>query len=129
MILLSFLNQSHVRLTAAYGLSFMLLGLNIASVGPILLDLLASTGASIDSSGLLFTARSVGYFLGSLLSGPLVDRFPTHGNRLIACAMLLAGVFTALIPFFKTLSLVCFCYCFVGLGKRSFILKILFILF
>jgi MFS family permease len=46
--------------------------------------------------GYVFTARSVGYLFGSMLGGPLFDRF--DGNKLLAVALVLTIVGTALIP-------------------------------
>ena len=54
-----------------YCVCFALLGLNLASTGPILLDLLARCGADLSAAGILFSSRSFGYVVGSLAAGPI----------------------------------------------------------
>ena len=83
--------------TAAYALSFWLLGVVIASLGPTLLFLGERTGADLGLIGYIFPARSFAYLLGSAFSGPLYDRLA--GNRLLASCLLVTTIGTAAIPF------------------------------
>ena len=81
--------------TGTYYASMLSLGFATAVVGPTLAGLAARTGASIGALGIVFTATSIGYLLGSLQSGRWFDRLP--GHRLLAAAALvvaaaLAGV-------------------------------------
>ena len=66
------------RQTSAYFAAFFILGATIASLGPTLPYLAENTGAALASLGLLFTLRSGGYLLGSLLGGRLYDHLPGH---------------------------------------------------
>ena len=66
------------RQTAAYFAAFFVLGATMASLGPTLPYIASNTGTTLASLGLLFTLRSGGYLLGSLVSGRLYDRFPGH---------------------------------------------------
>ena len=84
------------RQTAAYFAAFFVLGATMASLGPTLPYLAANTGAAAASLGLLFTLRSGGYLLGSLVSGRLYDRLP--GNRLLGAAIFIGALNLAFIP-------------------------------
>lgn len=82
--------------TIGYYAAFIALGLVAASLGPTLTDLAENTRTQLGQISLLFTARSTGYFLGSLLGGRLYDRVPGH---LLFAAMLLGMAITmALVP-------------------------------
>jgi FHS family Na+ dependent glucose MFS transporter 1 len=111
--------KRHLKVTIIYCLSFLLIGLNVAAIGPILLDLLAQVNSDLDSSGWLFTARSLGYFLGSLLAGWVIEKFAHIGNTFVAVCMMLAGICTAVIPFLRELWIVCAMLFAVGLGMGS----------
>ena len=81
--------------TGTYYASMLSLGFATAVVGPTLAGLAAQTGSSIGALGIVFTATSIGYLLGSLQSGRWFDGLP--GHRLLAAAALvvaaaLAGV-------------------------------------
>jgi FHS family Na+ dependent glucose MFS transporter 1 len=84
------------RQTLAYFTAFFTLGATIASLGPTLPFLADNTGASLALLGLLFTLRSAGYLVGSLLGGWLYDRLP--GHRLLGSAILTGGLCLALLP-------------------------------
>lgn len=70
-----------------YFLSFIALGLSTGSVGPSLSGLAAHTGSTLAAISIVFTARSFGYMIGSLLSGRAYDRM--KGHPVIAFAFLL----------------------------------------
>ena len=82
--------------TLSYYAAFIALGLMSASLGPTLPGLAANTGARIDQISLLFTARSGGYFLGSLLGGRLYDR--VSGHALLGAMLLVMAGTMALTP-------------------------------
>jgi MFS family permease len=77
MILARFLHciPRHFVVTILYCIAFFLLGLNIASTGPLLIDLTKQVNVSIAEGGVFFSSRAAGYFLGSLGSS-IIDRFP-----------------------------------------------------
>ena len=79
--------------TVAYFGVMVSLGLAGAALGPTLPSLAAQTGVTIGAVSVLFSARSLGYLCGSLLSGRLYDRLPGHpvmaAAALLLCAMLL----------------------------------------
>ena len=100
--------------TFAYAMSFWLLGIVIASLGPTLLFLSEQTGADLDLLGFIFPARSLAYLLGSAFSGPLYDRLP--GNRLLATCLFVTTAGTAAIPFCPTVWLLAICVAMQGLA-------------
>ena len=84
------------RQTSAYFAAFFILGATIASLGPTLPYLAENTGAALASLGLLFTLRSGGYLLGSLLGGRLYDHLP--GHRLLGIAIFFGALSLGIVP-------------------------------
>ncbi|GAB4505169.1 MAG: MFS transporter [Anaerolineales bacterium] len=84
------------RQTSAYFAAFFVLGATIASLGPTLPYLAENTGTALSSLGLLFTLRSGGYLLGSLLGGRLYDHLP--GHRVLGIAIFIGALNVGLIP-------------------------------
>ncbi|XP_052801006.1 uncharacterized protein LOC128231830 [Mya arenaria] len=81
--------------------AFFALGLCVAIPGPTLLDLGDQVTASTSVMMVVFVSRSIGYLLGALLGGALLDCF--NRQLLLFCALLLASVATAVIPWSLTL--------------------------
>jgi MFS transporter, FHS family, Na+ dependent glucose transporter 1 len=82
--------------TTAYFASMVMLGLTSAILGPALPKFAEHAGVSLGQAGLLFTARSLGYLLGSLYGGRAYDRLP--GHRLLGAVMLGEVAMLALAP-------------------------------
>jgi FHS family Na+ dependent glucose MFS transporter 1 len=83
--------------TAGYFGGHIVLGLVSASLGPTLPWLAAKLASEPEALGLLFTARGVGYLLGSLACGRLYDRRPAH--PLLITAILMLAACMATVPF------------------------------
>lgn len=83
------MNQKY-SITAAYYLTFILLGLTIAAEGATLLQLAGNTSSTIDQISLIFFFGSLGYLVGSYASGRIYDRVPGH--------KFMTGVFAVLAP-------------------------------
>ena len=83
------------RVWGYFGLFFML-GAVIASLGPTLPNLASNVGATIGQIGILFSARSFGYLVGSFTSGSFFDRW--RGHTLMGILTLTAAVAMATIP-------------------------------
>ena len=79
-----------------YGTIFVAVGLSAAAFGPMLPYLAAQTQVSLSQIGLVFTATSFGYLLGSVGGGRLYDRFP--GHRLMRISLAFSIVPLNLIP-------------------------------
>jgi len=82
--------------TIAYFVSFISLGMATASLGPALPHLAEKTDSLISEVSILFSTKSGGYLLGSIVGGRLYDRIPGHLVALIA--ILGIGVTMALAP-------------------------------
>ncbi len=82
--------------TAGYFAGHVALGLVSASLGPTLPALAARLASETESLGLLFTARGLGYLLGSLACGRLYDRRPAH--PLLVVALVVMATSMALVP-------------------------------
>ncbi|RLT46103.1 MAG: MFS transporter [Chloroflexi bacterium] len=82
--------------TVAYFGVMVSLGLAGAALGPTLPSLAAQTGVTIGAVSVLFSARSLGYLCGSLLSGRLYDHLP--GHPVMAAAALLLSAMLMLVP-------------------------------
>jgi FHS family Na+ dependent glucose MFS transporter 1 len=83
-------------LSLNYYLLFIYLGLSMGAIGPTIPSLASQTGVSIGTMGLMLLIGSLGYVIGTSLSGRIFDRFPAH-PILGACLLVCAGL-TALIP-------------------------------
>lgn len=100
-----------------YSVSFISLGLAMASLGPILPFLAENTGVSIGTVSFLFTARSLGYLLGSAGGGRLFDHFKGHPLMIASLVlMIVTGIFLPVIPWFLLLLPVMFLF---GLGEGT----------
>src|SRR5258706_3299160 len=82
--------------TAAYYLTFILLGLTIAAEGPTLLKLAEHTGSNISQISFIFFFGSLGYLSGSYIGGVMYDRVP--GHRFMAMILVLLGIITIFVP-------------------------------
>eukprot|EP00696_Hemimastix_kukwesjijk_P003770 gnl/Hemi2/1462_TR518_c0_g7_i1.p1 gnl/Hemi2/1462_TR518_c0_g7~~gnl/Hemi2/1462_TR518_c0_g7_i1.p1 ORF type:complete len:585 (-),score=107.01 gnl/Hemi2/1462_TR518_c0_g7_i1:46-1800(-) len=100
------------QMTLTLCFSYMLLGLVMAAVGPALSMLAVNTASSVSDLAFVFPVRSFGYFLGSLLGGPLFDSY--DGCTLLCLALSLCGCATFLIPFASYLWIVVLLICVQG---------------
>jgi len=102
---LTFLSKPQTILTAAYSVAFVNLGLMIASIGPLLLELAEQTHTTLHYVGYVFAGKSVGYLLGTVLGGPLFDVL--DGNKLLSMSLLGAGVSCMVVPWTEYFVVVC----------------------
>jgi len=87
--------------TAAYYLSFIILGLTTAASGPSIPTLADHTSSGLDRISLIFIFGSLGYIAGSYLGGLAYDRISAH--RLMVVTLFIMGVASALIPLSRSL--------------------------
>jgi FHS family Na+ dependent glucose MFS transporter 1 len=87
--------------TIAYYAAFVALGLVVASLGPTLPGLAEHTRTRLSEISFLFTARSLGYLLGSLLGGRLYDRVP--GHWVMVTVLIMMAVMLTLAPLMSLL--------------------------
>jgi FHS family Na+ dependent glucose MFS transporter 1 len=98
--------------TAAYYASFLAMGVSMASLGPTLPDLAENTRSTLGTISILFTARSVGGLLGSVIGGQIYDKL--RGHLVMAAMIVLMALFTALTPVFPLLWLLTAVLFFTG---------------
>lgn len=110
------MNQKYI-LTAAYYLAFILLGLSIGAEGPTLPKLAENTSSTLDQISLIFIFGSLGYLLGSYVSGRVYDRMP--GHRFMAGVLVLLGVFIALVPVATSLWMLLLLILIAGFAKGA----------
>ncbi len=101
--------------TAAYYLSFIVLGLVLAVLGPTLPYLAEQTGSQLSEVSILFAARSLGGFSGALLAGRLYDRRAGHPILIATLVVFFIGL--GMIPLIPALWLLSGLLFVVGMGE------------
>jgi MFS transporter, FHS family, Na+ dependent glucose transporter 1 len=99
----SLTNDSPLGRTFSYYLLFICLGLGLGMAGPTLPSLADQTHTLLSEMGLVFLVGSLGYTLGTMISGPAFERLPSH--RLLGIAQILVAGLIALIPIVSRLEL------------------------
>jgi len=80
--------------------AFVLLGVLLSMIGPLIPSWADDLGRRPGSLGLLFSAQAIGYSLGALATGPVVDA--RRGDRVLAAGVGLGAVGCALLPFLES---------------------------
>jgi MFS transporter, FHS family, Na+ dependent glucose transporter 1 len=101
--------------TAAYCASFVAFGLTAASLGPALPGLIARMQARPNALGLLLSAHSVGFLLGSLGGARLFDRL--NGHAVMAVSLLLMSAGLAFAPIASTFWLLAAVLVLLGMAE------------
>ena len=102
---------------ASYFAAFVGLGLTAACLGPTLPSLAAIAGTSLARIGLLVVVRSLGSMLGSLLTGPLVDR-GRGGGAVVGSLVLMIGAMI-LVPILGSLTVLIPLFFVLGMGQGA----------
>ena len=111
----TFTSNGAIRRTFGYYSLFICLGLSSAITGPTLPALAAQTHTSLGSIGLVFLAGSIGYTLGTIVSGRVFDRL--HGHPIMGIAEIFVAAMLLLVPFtpwFWLLLVIVVCQGFAG---------------
>jgi len=90
-------------LTSIYAIAFVSLGISevIGATLPSLADLFGVTNSPALSLALVF--RGIGYFVGTMIMGKLLDRWPSQAHRLWGVSSLIFGGTAIAIPYAGTL--------------------------
>jgi FHS family Na+ dependent glucose MFS transporter 1 len=104
--------SDRISKTIAYYVAFVALGLVTAALGPTLPGLADHTHTLLSQISFLFTARALGYLLGSLLGGRLYDRMP--GHPVMAGVLVLMASMLIFVPLIPALWLLTIVLLFVG---------------
>lgn len=110
--------RRRMKITILYYAGFVVLGLTAASLGPTLTDLAANTRSTLGQISILFTARSLGYMLGSILAGRLYDRLP--GHLLMTGGLLVLGLTLGLAPVIPILAVLTAVFLLMGVAEGLF---------
>ena len=110
-------NRTRLYVTIGYCAAFIALGLTAASLGPTLTDLANNTRAALSHISYGFTARALGYLLGSFLGGRLYDRRP--GNPVMGTMLLLMALSMALVPIIPVLWVLIAMLLFLGMFEGA----------
>ena len=102
--------------TAVYFIIFITIGLASAVIGPTLPNLAANTKTALSEIGFLFTARSLGFMIGSLLGSRLFDRIP--GHWLLAATVAMISATLGLIPVINHIWLLTIILFFLGVAEN-----------
>ena len=101
--------------TTIYFASFIILGMAAAILGPTLPNLADRTGSMLSKISFLFTARSLGYLMGSLSSGRAFDRKP--GHVLLFLSLVVMAILFFLIPLITWLWIIVGAFFILGIGE------------
>ena len=106
----AFTKNDSIRHTFGYYFLFICLGLDTAVLGPTLPALADQTSSPLGRMGLLFLVGSIGYTLGTMVSGRVYDR--VRGHPVLGVAQILAAaliIFIPLTPWFWLLLVILVC--------------------
>ena len=103
--------------TIGYYVAFVALGMTSASLGPTLPGLAEHTQTHLSEISYLFTARSLGYLLGSFQGGRLYDR--VAGHPVMAILLLIMAVMMALVPSISLLWLLAAVLLILGMAEGA----------
>ena len=108
-------DDQKIAKTAGYYMAFIALGIVAAVLGPTLTDLAEHTQSTVRDISYLFTARSFGYLVVSLLGGRLYDRIPGH-ILMVTMLLVMAGTM-ALMPVVPLLWVLITVLVIMGIGE------------
>jgi FHS family Na+ dependent glucose MFS transporter 1 len=92
-----------IKQTVCYYLGLFALGLTTAAIGPAIPHLAENTGAQLREISSMLVLSSLGYLLGSLASGRLIDRI--KGHPVITLGLVFLSISFAFIPLSPTLTI------------------------
>ena len=103
------LSTRSFRVVSAYYLSYIALGTVSPALGPALPFLAERTGVSLDIASGMFSAKALGFLLGSFVTGRALERLPAHGVIQAALlVMALSMLALSLAPAFVFLLIILF---------------------
>jgi FHS family Na+ dependent glucose MFS transporter 1 len=94
-------NALIIKQTICYYLGLFALGLTTAAIGPSIPHLAENTGSQLREISSMLVLSSLGYLLGSLAGGRLIDRI--KGHPVITLGLVFLAISFALIPLSPTL--------------------------
>jgi FHS family Na+ dependent glucose MFS transporter 1 len=110
-------DTGRISKTVGYYAAFVALGLVTASLGPTLPGLAENTRSQLGEISFLFTTRSLGYLLGSVLGGRLYDR--RRGHPLMAAVLFVMAAMATLVPLIPLLWLLAVVLLILGMAEAT----------
>jgi len=110
-------SAGQISKTIGYYAAFVALGMVGASLGPTLPGLAEHTQTQLGEISFLFTARSLGFLLGSFFGGRLYDR--VSGHSLMAVVLVIITVMMALAPLISLLWLLAAALLIMGVAEGT----------
>ena len=101
------------KLAWCYFLTFFVLGLAPAALGPTLITLAEQTGAKLQDISILFSMRSLGYLCSARIIGGMYDKRPGHPIMAMALSATVLLLFS--IPYITSLGLLSGAFLFHGI--------------
>ena len=95
-------------------ISFLFKGLFTEITGPTQKDLIIKTNSDYELVSRAISGRSVGFFIGAAIGGPLVDKLGDFCDLMIAICLDGAAVATAVAPYCSDISLLWFFFVLGG---------------
>lgn len=111
------LRSVKVRQTIAYFAAFVALGLTTGSLGPTLPGLADQTHVGMAAISYVFTARSLGYVIGSVRVGKLLDG--RQGNPVMAALLMMMSLMMAVVPLVSNLWLLIITMLLLGAAEAG----------
>ena len=86
----------------------------VAIYGPTLIELACHTSTKLENMSYVFTSRSVGYLVGSIIGGWLYDKYNGHGVLALSCVWSTAMMIV--LPYATSLVGLLIVYALLGIG-------------
>ncbi|KAL9978346.1 hypothetical protein ACROYT_G015847 [Oculina patagonica] len=106
-----------VAKTLCLYVSFFGLGTSVAILGPTLIDLSCQTHTNLAHMSYAFTARSFGYFAGSIGGGWLFDKY--NGHVVLSVSCIWATLMMWVLPYVHNIYALVFVIALLGIGLGS----------
>lgn len=107
--------RARLAKTIVYFSLFIALGMGGVTLGPTLQGLASHTHARLNEISIVFSARALGYMLGSFVAGRLYDRTP--GHPVIASVLIGMGIMLFLTPVIPVLWLLVVVLVLLGIAE------------
>ena len=117
MSLLSAEKKEKLIKTTSYYVAYIAFGLMAALTGPTLPELASHTKSRLDQISWIFTARALGYMLGSFFGGTLYDHRP--GHPVLATVLLVSATALILAPLIPLLWLLILIMLMLGIAEGT----------
>ncbi|CAC5400974.1 NAGLT1 [Mytilus coruscus] len=100
--------------TVVLVLTWVMIGLFTEITGPTQKDLIIKTDSDYELVSRAISGRSVGYFIGAVIGGPLVDKLGKYCDLMIAVCLDGGAIATIIAPYCTDISLLWFLFVLAG---------------